>query len=181
MRFALATICLILIAGCGPKEPTVISEPNETERVVADSGKSPDQAKPVPDEKATIKSDDGAEVTFTEGGAKGVDENGNKVEIGPDVVVTEKEIGVEFYPNSKDGKENMKYAEGGKPAYISVRTTKDSVAKVTAFYKSKLSSVETGEAGTIATVKGTSSDGRKVVVTMVQMKGFTRISVSTGG
>jgi hypothetical protein len=81
---------------------------------------------------------DGDKGTFTS-----KDDKGNEFTAGGQV--TEADIGVPFYPGSKE-KPNSSFTatENGRKSVLCVRTTPDDPEKVIAFYKDKLKDATTG-------------------------------------
>ncbi len=143
---AIVLVAFLTVAGCGVgSQKTVYAGPN---------GK--------------VTTDNNNNVTYE--GAKG-----EKMSVGGSLV-SETDLGVPFYPGSKatEGKD-LKVSADGKTNFMSNRTTSDDPAKVTAFYKGKITQPTETTSDKFAMVVGTLADKRKISV--VATKGDTDVNV----
>ncbi len=122
----LLSIAIVLAVGCDKKSVYIDDKGNQVN--VAADGKSVD-----------VKTADGdAKMKFDESGNFEIQGPDGKVAAGGVGMVSEAQLGVPFYPDSKElaGSMSMQTDEGEN--VVSVRETSDSPDKVKAFYESKL-------------------------------------------
>lgn len=129
-------------------------------------------------EHLDLRADNG-EVTL-----KATDTNGEKVDavLGKNVVITEDELGVPFYPGSTEqGSSQMRAETNVEKSYISCRITNDEPSKVIEFYKNKIKDYSTSESSTsdmaTGTCEGKLDSGAKFTVTAERKKGSDKTEV----
>jgi hypothetical protein len=166
----LAALAAVLLIGCGPKDETVVVGPDGSKMT---SSKDGNQVKVTgPHGEMTADSDKG---TFTM-----KDDKGNEVTTGG--TVTEADLGVPFYPGSKE-KPNANFlaTENGKKSVVCTRTTSDAPDKVIEFYKDKVeqASTSSGAVGDMhsATLSGKVKGGEITVTAVKQGDADTDISI----
>ena len=150
--FIVLSSVTIVLSGCGAKSNADIS-------ITGDNG-----------EKVTIKSEgdkgsltatgsngEHVELNANNGEMKlnGSDKDGSKVDlkVGGSSTITEGELGLPFYPGSKQGSDvRAEDAKTGSKSVTSMRSTTDDLKKVVDFYKEKLkginASVQVSESNT---------------------------------
>ncbi|MCO5297926.1 MAG: YgdI/YgdR family lipoprotein [Fimbriimonadaceae bacterium] len=189
MKFAhliLAISSLALLTGCGRSGTTVVTGPDGAKVTTDAQGNATftdDKGNRV-DVKAgqeswTAKSSNGSEATVSkDGGITGQTEKGEKFSM--DMAgVTEKELGLPFYPGSTPLQHrDMKVDADGKHVVLSVRATKDSPAKVIAFYKTKVDKPAETVTDQIASMGGTLPDGGELTLSAIVNGTETEISVN---
>lgn len=89
----------------------------------------------------------------------------------------ERELGLPFYPGSKEAKESGQIASGG---YVSVRTTRDPIDMVVRFYKSHLPHLDNEVILTNSVTILAEHHGRKVFLFISREGEQTRILLSVG-
>ncbi|MEQ1936532.1 MAG: hypothetical protein ABL962_21995 [Fimbriimonadaceae bacterium] len=181
------TLALAVI-GCGNKGTTVIGKDGETittdgqgnSTVTDKDGKTVDFKNNGGDFSA--KSSDGTEVNVSkDGGMTGQNAKGEKFSMGASEV-TEADLGVPTYPGSTlVPNRDVKADVNGKHTVMSVRSTSDGAAKVSAFYKDIVTSPVTADMGKMATVSGKLADGREIAVMAMEDAGKTEITITVTG
>lgn len=178
----LALAFAVVAAGCGNKGVTVTSDdgakvsvnPTTGDMTVTDKeGKTTEIDRK--GDSITAKSSDGSEIKVEDGKVSGVNEKGEKFESGA-VAVSEAELGLPFYPGSKEmeyGSAKMDTAEGTNLSMN--RTTTDTPEKVVEFYKGKFKDPQTfnssADGATQAQVGGKLADGADAAVIALREKG----------
>lgn len=162
--FGIAVLCAI---GCSPKATFKDDKGNEV--TVSKDGT-----------KVEIKSEDGSgEMKVDESGNfEFRDEKGNVISSGTGTV-TEEQLGVKFYPGSKEKTGGTNIQVEGMRSYISIRSTTDSPKKVHDFYKSLLgpseTSASTGDSFFDAWKKG----NRKITIAIARIGDATEITIQS--
>ena len=177
-RFWLLGLALAVVAaGCGSKGEDgekVSVNPTTGDMTVTDKdGKTTEIQRD--GDSVTAKSSDGTEVKIEDGKVSGVNEKGEKFEGGA-MTVSEAELGLPFYPGSKEmeyGSSKMDSAEGTSLSMN--RSTTDTPEKVIEFYKSKFKDPQTfnssADGATQAQVGGKLADGADAAVIALREKG----------
>lgn len=129
------------------------------------------------DGSMTMKNNKGAEVTYTDKGASGVTEKGEKFSIGA-AEVSESEMGLSYYPGSQSISGDSKMESAGKKVFVSMRTTSDDPEKVINFYKPNVKEPQTMAAGEIASLGGKLDDGRQVSISAIRSSDKTQITIT---
>lgn len=161
-RFTLlALFAIAFSAGCGKKDDVVIVGPDGTKITADQDGSS-----------MTIKDEKGNVSTFNadnKGGMSMSDGKGGTLEIGQGTV-TEADLGVPFYPRSKEGMAGMtsKVDSDKEKIVTSVRTTTDDPSKVLEFYQPKVmnpsQSSATSGSTKVASISGTLEHGTEITI-----------------
>lgn len=172
MRYLPLALILVCLVGCGKKETTTITTPDGSVTVSEDGSKvttTNDKG-----ETATVETNpDGMTVTSPEG----------TVRTGTEVV-SEKDLGLPFYPGSKEQvNASMLFESTGNFSCVPSRTTADSPEKVIEFYAGKLKdekkSSATAGGTTTAGLTGKRDDGADVVIAATKEgSGETTIAIS---
>jgi len=125
---AIASLAIVFAAGCHKSDETVYSDANGSVSVSGDKSKIT-----YTDEKGNVASVD------TNGGKTTIDDGkGGSVTMGAGQV-SEGDLGVPFYPGSKETAMASGMIEsGGEKMVTSMRTTTDDPGKVSDFYKEKV-------------------------------------------
>jgi hypothetical protein len=114
----------------------------------------------------TMKDKDGTTATYSQQGnsAQFKDSKGNSMET--NAAVSEKDLGVPFYPGSTESQGSMKAMDAnGKGLVTSLRTTTDDGAKVLAFYSDKLGKPKaTSTMATLTSASWEQPDNKKVTL-----------------
>lgn len=184
MKIGVAILAVLLV-GCGHKETTVITGPDGAKVTTDAHGNATftdDKGNRV-DVQAdqgswTARNAEGAETTVSEGGMSGHNEKGEKFSMGT-ASVTEKELGLPFYPGSTPlERRDMKVEEQGKHTVLSARATKDSPAKVIEFYKSKVDKPAETVTDQIASMGGKLPDGGEVTLSAIRNGTETEVTIT---
>lgn len=154
-----------LLAGCGKGTTFADAEGNKV--TVSQDGT-----------KVTFEAKEGkGEVSYSDGKMTFTDDKGNVAQF--NTSVSEEQLGVPFYPGSKEAPGSSSMTGEGKKAVTSVRESTDPVSKIIAFYEGKLGKakrkVETAGQATATwekdaktiTVSATTSDAKTIVTVIV--------------
>lgn len=126
----------------------------------------------------SAKSSDGTEVNIGEGGTRVKNAKGEVSTMGISAV-TEAEMGLPYYPGSSAiAGRDIKSNADGKQSLMSVRTSSDKPAKVTAFYKDKIKNPVTADMGDMSSVSGALEDGRQVAILVSASNGNSEITIT---
>lgn len=171
----------IIAAGCGSKGVTVTGDNGEKVSVNPTTG---DMTVTDKDGKTTTvenkgdswtaKSSDGTEVKVEDGKVSGTNEKGEKFEGGV-ATVSESELGLPFYPGSKEMEFGSSKLDGPDGTTLSMnRTTSDLPDKVVAYYKNKFKEPQTFDSNLNGTaqsqVSGKLADGGEAAVIAIREK-----------
>lgn len=133
---ALASLAIVIAAGCGKKEEIVYSSPDGAVTM------SPDGS------KMTFKDEKGHEATISTEGNKTTYEDGKGGSVTTGLgQVSEADLGVPFYPGSKENNDSSGKMESGVDKIVTVtRSTTDDPKKVSEFYKGKIKEAQESNA-----------------------------------
>lgn len=126
-------LCAVTLIGCGHKEAVVVGPDGSSATVTQDNG----------GDKTTINvtGKDGEKVseTISKDGVTMSDSKGESMTMSAGAV-TEKDLGLPFYPGSSESKTGMSMITKTQDdtAVVCTRTTKDDPSKVVDFYKDKI-------------------------------------------
>lgn len=180
-QIVIGSLLVLALAGCS-KSVTVSGSDGEKVSVNPTTGdmtiKDKDGKVTEFDNKGdswTAKSSDGTEMKFEDGKLSGTTEKGETFEAGL-TTISEAELGLPFYPGSKDVEYGSSKSEGGGQSMYSMnRSTSDLPDKVIAFYKDKFIEPQTFsssvDGGTHAQVSGKLKDGAEGAVIALREKG----------
>jgi hypothetical protein len=126
----------------------------------------------------SAKSSDGSEVNVGNGGTRVKNAKGEVSTMGISAV-TEAEMGLPYYPGSSAvAGRDMKSNADGKQSLMSIRTSSDKPAKVTAFYKDKIKNPVNADMGDLSSLSGTLEDGRQVAILVSTTNGNSEITIT---
>ncbi|MCH8274187.1 MAG: hypothetical protein IH851_05295 [Armatimonadetes bacterium] len=170
MYFRFAICALIAAAAGGCSKPVTVKD-EEGDKVTITEGS---------DGKTTVESEaDGGNLTYEseEDRVTMTDEEGNVVQYGGNV--SEEDLGLPFYPGSKETGDSVWTAEGiGRKSVTSVRTTSDPVSSVIGFYRDKVGMIDNeinweDTASILAT-----DENRKIFLNVSRVDGRTEIALT---
>lgn len=119
-----------------------------------------------------------ADITQNGSSYKATDNKGNSMEMNANAV-SEADLGVPFYPGSKDTPSSMKITSNGKTAFSSMRTTTDDPSKVLDFYTQKLGKPDsTATTGQMATASWGANGPKPTAIIASSEKGVTNIQIT---
>lgn len=175
-------IAALLVVGCGNKGVTVTGEDGEKVSVNPTTGDmtitDKDGKTTTVDNQGdswTAKSSDGSEIKVEDGKVSGKNEKGETFESGI-TTITEADLGLPFYPGSKEVEYGSSKMETNDQATFSMnRSTSDMPDKVVEFYKDKFTDPQmfnSSASGAVqAQVSGKLKDGSEGAVIAIRDKG----------